>query len=95
MLPPEVRGALRTVGAGGAPEVSGHFESSCPGLFLAGLLTAPAYGPAMRFVYGAAYTAERLVRGVERRLGAARRPATVPGSRSGTRPSGAGTPVRG
>ncbi|MCQ0024449.1 lysine N(6)-hydroxylase/L-ornithine N(5)-oxygenase family protein [Streptomyces somaliensis DSM 40738] len=95
VLPPEVRGALRTVGAGGAPEVSGHFESSWPGLFLAGLLTAPAYGPAMRFVYGAAYTAERLVRGVERRLGAARRPATVPGSRSGTRPSGAGTPVRG
>ncbi|URM90310.1 FAD-dependent oxidoreductase [Streptomyces sp. MRC013] len=95
VLPEDVRGALRTVGTGGAPEVSGHFESSCPGLFLAGLLTAPAYGPAMRFVYGAAYTAERLVRGVERRLGAVRRSAAVPGTRSGTRPSGAGAPARG
>ncbi|MFJ8697196.1 NAD(P)-binding domain-containing protein [Streptomyces roseolilacinus] len=93
VLPEDVRRTLRTVGASGAPEVSGHFESSHPGLFLAGLLTAPAYGPAMRFVYGAAYTAGRLVRGVERRLRAERRPAAVPGARSGTCPAGAG--VRG
>lgn len=94
VLPEDVRAALRTVGASGAPEVSGHFESSHPGLFLAGLLTAPSYGPAMRFVYGAAHTAERLVRGVERRLGAARRPVALPGARTwpadtvGGRPAG-------
>ncbi|MEV7088480.1 FAD-dependent oxidoreductase [Streptomyces sp. NPDC093085] len=61
---------LRTVGRGGAPEASAAFESSYPGLFVAGLLSAPSFGPAMRFVYGASYTAERLVAGVRRRVGA-------------------------
>ncbi|MFI7098534.1 NAD(P)-binding domain-containing protein [Streptomyces sp. NPDC050161] len=68
LLDPRVRDALRTVGAGRAPELTGGFESSWPGLFFAGLLTAPSFGPAMRFVYGAAFTAGRLVRGVRRRL---------------------------
>ncbi|MEU3633860.1 FAD-dependent oxidoreductase [Streptomyces fradiae] len=95
VLPEEVRAALRTVGGSGAPEVSGSFESSHPGLFVAGLLTAPSYGPAMRFVYGAAYTAERLVRGVERRLGVARRGAAVPGARARTAPDAAVTGVTG
>uniref|UniRef100_UPI000A37F5C4 SidA/IucD/PvdA family monooxygenase n=1 Tax=Streptomyces sp. NRRL B-24572 TaxID=1962156 RepID=UPI000A37F5C4 len=68
VLSPVLRGALRRVGAGGAPEVGGLFESSWPGLFLAGLLTAPSYGPSMRFVLGAEYTAGRLVKGVRQRL---------------------------
>ncbi|WP_175412810.1 NAD(P)/FAD-dependent oxidoreductase [Streptomyces sp. TRM64462] len=68
MLSAELRDELRTLGTSGAPVTSAHFESSHPGLFLAGLLTAPSYGPAMRFVYGAGYTAARLVSGVERRL---------------------------
>ncbi|MFF9069178.1 FAD-dependent oxidoreductase [Streptomyces sp. NPDC014891] len=72
-----LRGALRRVGAGGAPEVGGLFESSWPGLFLAGLLTAPSYGPSMRFVLGAEYTAGRLVRGVRRRLRAGARGGTA------------------
>lgn len=51
------------------------FESAVPGLFLAGLITAPAFGPAMRFVQGADYTARTLVRGVRHRLrGPAPRP---------------------
>lgn len=87
MLSEELRDELRTFGAVGAPETSAHFESSHPGLFLAGLLTAPSYGPAMRFVYGAEYTAERLVRGVERRLRAPGLPGLpevpeVPGDRA-------------
>ncbi|MFF5565934.1 FAD-dependent oxidoreductase [Streptomyces sp. NPDC012623] len=69
LLDDELRGALRTVGAGSAPEASAVFESSHPGLFLAGLLSAPSFGPSMRFVYGASYTAERLVAGVRRRVG--------------------------
>ncbi|MFH8771324.1 hypothetical protein [Streptomyces sp. NPDC017958] len=44
------------------------FESSHPGLFLAGLVTASGFGPAMRFVHGATFTAGALVRGVRRRL---------------------------
>ncbi|GAA3721085.1 FAD-dependent oxidoreductase [Streptomyces tremellae] len=70
LLAPELRGSLATVGGSEGPEASGLFESSYPGLFLAGLLSAPSFGPSMRFVYGATYTAERLVRGVRRRLGA-------------------------
>ncbi|WP_041988793.1 NAD(P)-binding domain-containing protein [Streptomyces sp. AcH 505] len=69
LLDGDLRGALRTVGASQGPEASAVFESSYPGLFLAGLLSAPSFGPSMRFVYGATYTAERLVAGVRRRLG--------------------------
>ncbi|PJE99618.1 dimethylaniline monooxygenase [Streptomyces carminius] len=93
LLDPAVRDVLRTAGTSRAPEVGGCFESSLPGLFFAGLLTAPSFGPAMRFVHGAGFTAERLVRGVRRRL-AARPPATrlpVPGTR--TRHSRAAAPL--
>jgi FAD-dependent urate hydroxylase len=69
LLGGELHGALRTVSGSQGPEVSGVFESTCPGLFLAGLLSAPSFGPSMRFVYGSAHTAEHLVRGVRRRLG--------------------------
>ncbi|MTE21812.1 SidA/IucD/PvdA family monooxygenase [Streptomyces sp. TRM43335] len=80
LLDPSVRNHLRLAGTSRAPEVDGRFESSVSGLFFAGLLTAPSFGPSMRFVYGAAFTAERLVRGVLRRT-AGRRSAVVPRSR--------------
>ncbi|MES4890281.1 NAD(P)-binding domain-containing protein [Streptomyces sp. NPDC096012] len=67
LLSPELRALLAT-GADGAPEVGLEFESSYPGLFLAGLVTAAGFGPAMRFVHGATFTAGTLVRGVRRRL---------------------------
>ncbi|MEU6667624.1 FAD-dependent oxidoreductase [Streptomyces sp. NPDC046727] len=67
VLSPELRAVLAT-GADGAPEVGLEFESSYPGLFLAGLITAAGFGPAMRFVHGASFTAGTLVRGVRRRL---------------------------
>ncbi|PWI18306.1 dimethylaniline monooxygenase [Streptomyces sp. Act143] len=68
LLSADLRTALAT-GADGSPEVGRDFEStSHPGLFLAGLATASGFGPAMRFVHGATYTAGALVRGVRRRL---------------------------
>ncbi|KOU67270.1 dimethylaniline monooxygenase [Streptomyces sp. MMG1533] len=67
LLSPELRGNLATT-ADGSPAVGRDFESSHPGLFLAGLLTASAFGPAMRFVHGATFTATTLVRGVRHRL---------------------------
>ncbi|MEV5954331.1 FAD-dependent oxidoreductase [Streptomyces sp. NPDC051987] len=67
LLAGELRSTLVT-GADGAPEVGRDFESSYPGLFLAGLITAAGFGPAMRFVHGAGFTAGTLVRGVRRRL---------------------------
>ncbi|MYW43953.1 NAD(P)-binding domain-containing protein [Streptomyces sp. SID486] len=60
--------ALLATGADGTPEVGVEFESSYPGLFLAGAITASGFGPAMRSVHGATFTAGTLVRGVRRRL---------------------------
>ncbi len=71
LLDARLRAALTTVGGGGTPELSAGFESSWPGLFFAGLLTAPSFGPSMRFVHGAGFTAGRLVNGVRKRLGGA------------------------
>ncbi|MFE1768507.1 NAD(P)-binding domain-containing protein [Streptomyces angustmyceticus] len=78
LLAPQVRSALRTVGGSRLPELSAGFESSWPGLFFAGPLTAAAFGPAMRFVHGADFTAPRLLRGVQRRLGDRRGATTIP-----------------
>lgn len=89
LLDAGLRAALETVGESGAPELSPGFESSWPGLFFAGLLTAPSFGPSMRFVHGAGFTAGRLVRGVRKRLGA-RGPR--PGSPGVARPGRAATP---
>lgn len=69
LLDAAVRHRLRTVRGSRAPELDARFESSVRGLYFAGLLTAPAYGPSMRFVYGADFTARRMARGVLRRVG--------------------------
>ncbi|MFX4294380.1 NAD(P)-binding domain-containing protein [Streptomyces bohaiensis] len=72
MLSPSLRAGIRTTPGSGAPWLGSAFESSVPGLFFAGLLSAPSFGPAMRFVHGATFTAGRLVRGVRRHLDAVR-----------------------
>ncbi|MFE9256183.1 NAD(P)-binding domain-containing protein [Streptomyces sp. NPDC006879] len=64
-----LRDSLRRVAAGHTPELNGGFESSHPGLFFAGLLAAPSFGPSMRFVHGADFAARSLVRGVRKHLG--------------------------
>lgn len=85
MLSAELRGALAVL-PDGSPATGRGFESSHPGLFLAGLVTASGFGPAMRFVHGAMFTAPTLVRGVRRRLGATPlRGATVPVPSGGSR----------
>ncbi|MGW4568991.1 dimethylaniline monooxygenase, partial [Streptomyces sp. NPDC004561] len=85
LLSPDLRALLAT-GAGGAPEVGPAFESSYPGLFLAGLVTAASFGPAMRFVYGATFTAGALVRGVGHRLRAGPAGWPVPAARPAAPP---------
>lgn len=47
---------------GRAPELSANFETSLPGLYFVGQAAAPTFGPVMRFVYGADFTARRLAR---------------------------------
>ena len=46
---------------GSAPKLSSHFESSVPGLYFAGLVSATQFGPPMRFVFGADYTARQIL----------------------------------
>ncbi|GAA2395987.1 NAD(P)-binding domain-containing protein [Streptomyces coeruleofuscus] len=92
LLSPELRGTLAAL-PDGSPEVGRSFESSHPGLFLAGLVTASGFGPAMRFVQGASFTASTLVRGVRRRLGTTPAGGTVPAPVDGSR-SESPSPVR-
>ena len=42
------------------PILSAEFESSIPGLYFIGLASAQTFGPSMRFVVGARFTARRL-----------------------------------
>lgn len=44
------------------PVLSSNFESSVPGLYFTGLASANQFGPAMRFLHGAGYTARRVSR---------------------------------
>ena len=57
MLDASLRSAIRRVG--GAPALSAAFEWSVSALLFAGLWTAPTFGPLMRCVYGAGFTATR------------------------------------
>jgi FAD-dependent urate hydroxylase len=45
-----------------APVLDQHFESSVPGLFVVGLASALAFGPVMRFVFGAKHAAPVVAR---------------------------------
>jgi cation diffusion facilitator CzcD-associated flavoprotein CzcO len=45
-----------------SPLLSSNFESSVAGLFFTGLASANAFGPAMRFLHGAGFTARRISR---------------------------------
>jgi hypothetical protein len=52
------------------PVLSSSFESSVPGLYFTGLASSCAFGPAMRFIHGASYTARR----ISEQIAAERRP---------------------
>ena len=47
---------------GKAPALDARFETSVPGLFLVGGVSAPTFGPVMRFVFGAKHVAPILAR---------------------------------
>lgn len=54
----KLQSALRSIEC--APILSQNFESSVPGLYFVGLASAHAFGPVMRFLFGAGYTSRRL-----------------------------------
>jgi cation diffusion facilitator CzcD-associated flavoprotein CzcO len=47
---------------GRAPELSAHFETSVPGLYVVGPAAAYSFGPVCRFVLGAGFTIPRVAR---------------------------------
>jgi FAD-dependent urate hydroxylase len=44
------------------PALSAHFEASAPGLYFTGLASTYSFGPVMRFIAGAQFTAWRISR---------------------------------
>jgi hypothetical protein len=68
-----LRGRLRLVA--GAPVLSSSFEASAPDLYFLGLAAAHSFGPVMRFVDGADYSARRLVGHLLARASGTRSPA--------------------
>jgi cation diffusion facilitator CzcD-associated flavoprotein CzcO len=58
-------------GHGIVPVLSPGFESSIPGLYFAGLASANQFGPSMRFVIGADYTARKIAGAMKGRAGSA------------------------
>ncbi len=46
----------------GTPVLDRSFQSSVPGLHFVGYAAAGSFGPVMRFVYGADFTARQLAR---------------------------------
>lgn len=65
-LTPELR--ARVTARHGSPVLSRDFESSMPGLYFTGLAAASTFGPVMRFVHGADFTARRISHHVVRRM---------------------------
>jgi hypothetical protein len=61
-LEPALRPHIARIGGTAAPGLSPFFESSVPGLYFTGLSAAPTFGPLMRFVCGADFTARRIRR---------------------------------
>jgi FAD-dependent urate hydroxylase len=73
-----LRRALRC--ARTAPLLSRTFQSSVQGLYFAGLASASQFGPAMRFVYGADYTARKIAAALSSRTAKGRTPGTIAAS---------------
>ena len=69
-LAPELRASLVRVPGARGPRLSANFESSVPGLYFTGNLSAPAFGPMMRFVVGTRYAATRIAPAVARTVAA-------------------------
>jgi thioredoxin reductase len=57
-LASEIRNGLNSID--NTPVLSSSMESSVPGLYFAGAITANSFGPVMRFAFGARFAAKRL-----------------------------------
>jgi thioredoxin reductase len=76
-LPAAIRSSLRTVA--GSPAVDHDYQSSVAGLYFAGTVVAPTFGPVMRFVYGTRHAAPAVARQLRGTSGKPLRPAVAVG----------------
>jgi hypothetical protein len=58
-IPDDLRGCISKVST--TPSLSGSFESSIPGLYFVGPISANTFGPLCRFAFGAGFAAERMM----------------------------------
>ncbi|MFI6360356.1 hypothetical protein ACIBJF_49340 [Streptomyces sp. NPDC050743] len=65
-LTPTLRRRIVCAPGSKAPQLTSTFETSVPGLYVAGSLAAPMFGPMMRFVAGTEYAAARVARDAAR-----------------------------
>ncbi|MFC5754599.1 NAD(P)-binding domain-containing protein [Actinomadura rugatobispora] len=80
ILAPELRGLVQA--AHRSPVLGPSFDSTVPGLYFTGLASAASFGPVMRFVHGADFTARRIAAHVAARAaGLAAQPAVTPPAR--------------
>ena len=66
ILSEQLRLALRS--ADRTPVLNSNFQASVPGLYFIGPLSSNSFGPVMRFVHGAGFTARRVAKNLERSL---------------------------
>jgi cation diffusion facilitator CzcD-associated flavoprotein CzcO len=71
-LSERILGQLQT--AGNTPVLSPHFQSTVPGLYFAGPMAANSFGPVLRFIVGAKFTAPRIANHLARSY----RPRAIP-----------------
>jgi cation diffusion facilitator CzcD-associated flavoprotein CzcO len=62
---------------GVAPKLNTAFETSVPNLHIIGILSAPTFGPVMRFMFGAKHAAPMVTRAIAARTGGATKVAPV------------------
>jgi thioredoxin reductase len=65
-IDPALRASIKTLE--GAPVLTASFESSSEGLYFTGLASSNDFGPLVRFVFGARFTARRVSRHIARNL---------------------------
>lgn len=75
--------------SGSTPVLSSCFESSIPGLYFVGMLSANTFGPLVRFAYGAGFTARRLSRHLARTRNSAEKAFEAPTGQADPDPAGA------
>jgi thioredoxin reductase len=75
MLSPEIRAAIARENL--VPKLDATFQTTVPNLFVVGILSAPTFGPVMRFMFGAKHAAPIVARRISADTAKSARPAAA------------------